>query len=165
MVKKFVTPPDVIVVAVSPANADIATSDGIRVAREVDPGLVRTVGVLTKLDLMDRGTDASEVLAGRAVRLKLKVVRGGQPIAVRHQRRRGHVRRARQRARVLRRNRDKYSIVNCGTGVLTEMLTGILGDSIRRRVPRIRETIDGAAARWNRGFGASARPCRAIAGR
>jgi hypothetical protein len=43
-------------------------------------------------------------------------------------------------------NRDKYSIVNCGTGVLTEMLTGILGDSIRRRVPRIRETIDGAAA-------------------
>ena len=38
MVKKFVTPPNV-VVAVSPANADIATSDGIRIAKEVDPTL------------------------------------------------------------------------------------------------------------------------------
>ena len=146
MVKKFVTPPDVIVVAVSPANADIATSDGIRVAREVDPGLVRTVGVLTKLDLMDRGTDASEVLAGRAVRLKLgwcAVVNRSQfdinaDVDM-------SAARANERA-FFDANRDKYSIVNCGTGVLTEMLTGILGDSIRRRVPRIRETIDGAAA-------------------
>jgi dynamin 1-like protein len=39
MVKKFVTPPNVVVVAVSPANADIATSDGIRIAKEVDPTL------------------------------------------------------------------------------------------------------------------------------
>jgi len=145
MVKKFVTPPDVIVVAVSPANADIATSDGVRIAREVDPGLARTVGVLTKLDLMDRGTDASEVLAGRAVRLKLgwcAVVNRSQFDINAHVDMR--TARANERA-FFDANRATYSNVNCGTGVLTEMLTGILGDSIRRRVPRIRETIDGAA--------------------
>ena len=70
MAKAFITPPNVVIVAVSPANADIATSDGIRIAREVDPNLERTVGVLTKLDLMDRGTDARDVLEGRALCLE-----------------------------------------------------------------------------------------------
>ena len=35
MARAFITPPNVIIVAVSAANADIATSDGIRLAREV----------------------------------------------------------------------------------------------------------------------------------
>ena len=164
MVKKFVTPPDVIVVAVSPANADIATSDGIRVAREVDPGLVRTVGVLTKLDLMDRGTDASEVLAGRAVRLKLgwcAVVNRSQfdinaDVDM-------SAARANERA-FFDANRDKYSIVNCGTGVLTEMLTEFWatrsGGGCRAYARR-----STAPRRAGTGVGASARPCRAIAGR
>ena len=42
-------------VAVSAANADIATSDGIRIAKECDPHFQRTLGILTKLDLMDKG--------------------------------------------------------------------------------------------------------------
>ncbi|GJV43245.1 dynamin-related protein 1A [Tanacetum coccineum] len=36
-------------------NQDVATSDAIKVAREVDPRGERTFGVLTKLDLMDQG--------------------------------------------------------------------------------------------------------------
>jgi dynamin 1-like protein len=64
MARAFIAPANVVIVAVSPANADIATSDGVRIAREVDPNLERTVGVLTKLDLMDRGTDARDVLEG-----------------------------------------------------------------------------------------------------
>lgn len=94
--------PNCIILAVSPANQDLATSDAIKISREVDPkgmtykyGLViqlgtslceswlfyddqhstwscfmpsprfisgeRTFGVLTKIDLMDKGTDAVDV--------------------------------------------------------------------------------------------------------
>ena len=40
----------------SAANADIATSESIKVAREVDPEGRRTLAVITKLDLMDAGS-------------------------------------------------------------------------------------------------------------
>lgn len=39
--------------AVSPANQDLANSDGLKFARIVDPNGDRTVGVLTKIDIMD----------------------------------------------------------------------------------------------------------------
>lgn len=60
-----------IILAVSPANADIANSDSLKLARKVDPNGKRTIGVLTKLDLMDAGTNALDVLTGRAFPLKL----------------------------------------------------------------------------------------------
>jgi replication fork clamp-binding protein CrfC len=93
--------PNCIILAISPANQDLATSDAIKISREVDPtgNLVqyfylnikiyvyiidctnihsynsldvlvltlfcfsgeRTLGVLTKIDLMDKGTDAADV--------------------------------------------------------------------------------------------------------
>ncbi|KAK6931643.1 Dynamin, N-terminal, partial [Dillenia turbinata] len=49
---------------------DIATSDAIKLAKEVDPTGERTFGVLTKLDLMDKGTNALDVLEGRSYRLQ-----------------------------------------------------------------------------------------------
>eukprot|EP01062_Namystynia_karyoxenos_P076286 TRINITY_DN7465_c0_g1_i1.p1 TRINITY_DN7465_c0_g1~~TRINITY_DN7465_c0_g1_i1.p1 ORF type:complete len:724 (+),score=295.05 TRINITY_DN7465_c0_g1_i1:94-2172(+) len=66
----WIAPKNTIILAVSAANQDIANSDAINIARRVDPAGDRTVGVLTKLDLMDRGTDAMDVLMGRVVRLK-----------------------------------------------------------------------------------------------
>ncbi|KAK9080061.1 hypothetical protein SSX86_001736 [Deinandra increscens subsp. villosa] len=47
--------------AISPANQDIATSDAIKLAREVDPTGERTFGVVTKLDLMDAGTNCLDL--------------------------------------------------------------------------------------------------------
>eukprot|EP00286_Rhodomonas_abbreviata_P023109 CAMPEP_0181296234 /NCGR_PEP_ID=MMETSP1101-20121128/4588_1 /TAXON_ID=46948 /ORGANISM="Rhodomonas abbreviata, Strain Caron Lab Isolate" /LENGTH=787 /DNA_ID=CAMNT_0023401071 /DNA_START=45 /DNA_END=2408 /DNA_ORIENTATION=+ len=54
-----------IILAVTAANQDIANSDGLQMAREVDPNGERTIGVLTKLDLMDKGTDARDILEGK----------------------------------------------------------------------------------------------------
>ncbi|KAK9983321.1 hypothetical protein SO802_032846 [Lithocarpus litseifolius] len=62
--------PNCIILAISPANQDIATSDAIKLAREVDPSGERTFGVLTKLDLMDKGTNALDVIEGRSYRLQ-----------------------------------------------------------------------------------------------
>jgi len=88
----YVQQPNCIILAISPANQDIATSDAIKLAKEVDPtgtfclllGIAnyypclchnfvlkfmsviwlgeRTFGVLTKLDLMDKGTNALDVI-------------------------------------------------------------------------------------------------------
>ncbi|KAK4748040.1 hypothetical protein SAY87_014626 [Trapa incisa] len=70
MVRTYVEKPNSIILAISPANQDIATSDAIKLAREVDPTGDRTFGVLTKLDLMDKGTNALDVLEGRSYRLQ-----------------------------------------------------------------------------------------------
>ncbi|KAL0464300.1 UNVERIFIED_CONTAM: Dynamin-related protein 1E [Sesamum latifolium] len=70
MVRSYVEKPNSIILAISPANQDIATSDAIKLAREVDPSGERTFGVLTKLDLMDQGTNALDVLEGRSYRLQ-----------------------------------------------------------------------------------------------
>lgn len=70
MVRSYVEKPNCIILAISPANQDIATSDAMKLSREVDPTGERTFGVLTKLDLMDQGTNALDVLEGRAFRLQ-----------------------------------------------------------------------------------------------
>lgn len=60
-----------VILAVSPANVDLANSDSLKLARQVDPEAKRTIGVLTKLDLMDAGTNSLDILSGRAYPLKL----------------------------------------------------------------------------------------------
>lgn len=52
MLLKFITKPNSIILAVTAANQDLANSDGLKLAREVDPEGSRTIGVLTKVDLM-----------------------------------------------------------------------------------------------------------------
>lgn len=49
MARNFVKSESAIILAVTPANADLATSDALRLAREVDPAGDRTIGVLTKI--------------------------------------------------------------------------------------------------------------------
>ncbi|MBA0593293.1 hypothetical protein Gorai_010246 [Gossypium raimondii] len=70
MVRSYVEKPNCIILAITPANQDIATSDAMKLSREVDPTGERTFGVLTKLDLMDKGTNAIDVLEGRAYPLQ-----------------------------------------------------------------------------------------------
>uniref|UniRef100_A0A6N2M3Q0 Dynamin-type G domain-containing protein n=1 Tax=Salix viminalis TaxID=40686 RepID=A0A6N2M3Q0_SALVM len=70
MVRAFIEKPNCIILAISPANQDLATSDAIKISREVDPTGERTLGVLTKIDLMDKGTDAVDMLEGKSYRLK-----------------------------------------------------------------------------------------------
>lgn len=54
-----------IILAVIPANADMTTSQGLHLARQWDPEGVRTLGVITKIDIMDRGTDASTMILNK----------------------------------------------------------------------------------------------------
>ena len=52
MLLRFISKPNAIILAVTAANTDLANSDGLKMARDVDPEGTRTIGVLTKVDLM-----------------------------------------------------------------------------------------------------------------
>ncbi|XP_034434322.1 dynamin-1-like protein isoform X3 [Hippoglossus hippoglossus] len=74
LILKHISNPNSIILAVTAANTDMATSEALKVAREVDPDGRRTLAVVTKLDLMDAGTDAMDVLMGRVIPVKLGLI-------------------------------------------------------------------------------------------
>ncbi|KAK4128258.1 putative dynamin-related protein [Parathielavia appendiculata] len=71
LISEYIAKPNSIILAVSPANVDIVNSEALKLARHVDPLGRRTIGVLTKVDLMDHGTNALDILSGRVYPLKL----------------------------------------------------------------------------------------------
>ena len=74
MARRYVDDPLTIILCVIAANSDIATSDGLMLAKEIDTSGTRTLGVLTKLDIMDAGTDARKALMNEEIPLKLGYV-------------------------------------------------------------------------------------------
>ena len=74
LILKYIQNPNSIILAVSPANADMATSESLKIARDIDPDGRRTLAVITKLDLMDAGTDAIDILCGRVIPVKLGII-------------------------------------------------------------------------------------------
>ena len=74
MVLLYITNPNCIVLAVHAANTDLATSEALKLAREVDSEGNRTLVVCTKLDLMDSGTDARDILVGKVIPVKLGII-------------------------------------------------------------------------------------------
>ena len=74
MARRYAEDPLTIILCVIAANSDIATSDGLMLAKEIDTTGSRTIGVLTKLDIMDAGTDARRVLLNEEIPLKLGYV-------------------------------------------------------------------------------------------
>uniref|UniRef100_A0A8D2ZKF0 Dynamin-2 n=1 Tax=Scophthalmus maximus TaxID=52904 RepID=A0A8D2ZKF0_SCOMX len=70
MLMQFITKESCLILAVTPANTDLANSDALKIAKEVDPQGLRTIGVITKLDLMDEGTDAKDILENKLLPLR-----------------------------------------------------------------------------------------------
>jgi len=64
MIISYISQPNALILALTAANQDIANSDALKLAKEVDPKGERTIGVITKIDLMDEGTNALELLSG-----------------------------------------------------------------------------------------------------
>ncbi|KAI1290268.1 Dynamin-1 [Halotydeus destructor] len=53
LVFQYINNENVLILAITPANQDLATSDALKVASQADPKFERTFGVLTKLDLVE----------------------------------------------------------------------------------------------------------------
>ncbi|KAK9667912.1 hypothetical protein RND81_13G020300 [Saponaria officinalis] len=143
LVRSYVEKPNCIILAITPANQDVATSDAIRLAREVDPAGERTFGVLTKLDLMDKGTNAVEVLEGKAYRLQhpwVGVVNRSQ----------ADINRNTDMLAARRREREYFAMSpdyahlarKMGSEYLAKLLSRHLESVIRKRLPGIASMIN-----------------------
>jgi len=142
MVLKFIAKPNAVILAVTAANTDLANSDGLKLAREVDPEGTRTVGVLTKVDLMDQGTDVVDILAGRVIPLRLgyvPVVNRGQRDIDQHKK----VSAALDAEKDFFQNHPSYrsKAQYCGTPFLARKLNTILMHHIRNTLPDIKAKI------------------------
>jgi len=71
---QYISHSNSIILSVSAANVDIATSESLKYAKMVDPDGDRTLAILTKIDIMDKGTDAMEMLSGQVIPVKLGII-------------------------------------------------------------------------------------------
>ncbi|EPX70528.1 dynamin family protein Vps1 [Schizosaccharomyces octosporus yFS286] len=149
MVLKYMSKNNAIILAVNAANTDLANSDGLKLAREVDPEGLRTIGVLTKVDLMDKGTDVVDILAGRVIPLRLGYVpvinRGQKDIEGKKS-----IRLALDAEREFFESHPSYSTKAqyCGTPFLARKLNMILMHHIRNTLPEIKVRINAALAKY-----------------
>ncbi|XP_021112012.1 interferon-induced GTP-binding protein Mx1-like [Heterocephalus glaber] len=57
LIMKYIEKAETINLVVVPSNVDIATTEALSMAKQVDPEGDRTIGILTKPDLVDKGTE------------------------------------------------------------------------------------------------------------
>jgi dynamin 1-like protein len=142
MCMHFASNPNSLILAVTAANTDLANSDALKLAREVDPAGMRTIGVITKIDLMDPGTDALDMLEGRVVPLR----RGFVGVANRSQ---ADINSAMAIRDALRKERAFFEghaayrgiAARLGAGYLSKMLNIMLMDHIRDCLPELKGRI------------------------
>uniref|UniRef100_A0A3B3I179 Interferon-induced GTP-binding protein Mx n=1 Tax=Oryzias latipes TaxID=8090 RepID=A0A3B3I179_ORYLA len=72
LIQKFITKQETISLVVVPSNVDIATTEALKMAQQVDPEGERTLGILTKPDLVDKGTEETvvEIVHNEIIQLK-----------------------------------------------------------------------------------------------
>lgn len=71
MVQRYCKDERTIILCVIPANADMSTSEALQMAQTLDPEGMRTIGVITKIDIMDKGTDARKMILNQEIPLKM----------------------------------------------------------------------------------------------
>ncbi|CAB4413220.1 unnamed protein product [Rhizophagus irregularis] len=143
LIYEYISKPNSIILAVSPANVDLVNSESLKLAKQVDPEGKRTIGVLTKLDLMDAGTNALEILTGRVVPLKLGfigVVNRSQQDIVGNK---PMVEALKAEAEFFKHHPAYKNIASrCGTPFLAKTLNNILMNHIRERLPDMKTRIN-----------------------
>lgn len=127
----------------SPANVDIVNSEALKLARHVDPLGRRTIGVLTKIDLMDHGTNALDILSGRVYPLKLGFIgvvnRSQQDI----QGNKSLAEALKSEADFFKHHPAYRNMANrCGTQFLAKSLNTTLMAHIRERLPDIKARLN-----------------------
>lgn len=149
MLLKFISKPNAIILSVTAANTDLANSDGLKLAREVDPEGARTIGVLTKVDLMDQGTDVVDILAGRIIPLRYGYVpvinRGQKDIATKKS-----IKDALDFEAKFFENHASYraKAQYCGTPFLARKLNTILLHHIKATLPDIKARIHSTLSKY-----------------
>ena len=144
MAIRYIEDPLTIILCVIAANSDIATSDGLKLAKEIDTSGSRTLGVLTKLDIMDAGTDARKALMNEEIPLKLGYV-GVKNRSKLDLNNRISMAETKRKEKEFFKTHPAYKNLpagNLGTEVLINKLTKIYFKIIRENLPRIVKAIN-----------------------
>ncbi|KAI4299174.1 hypothetical protein L6164_032657 [Bauhinia variegata] len=145
MIMSYIKIPSCLILAVTPANSDLANSDALQMAGIADPDGSRTIGVITKLDIMDRGTDARKLLLGEVIPLRLGYVgvvnRSQEDILLNRS-----IRDAIEAERKFFDSRPIYSSLKdrCGVPQLAQKLNQILVQHIKAVLPGLKARINAA---------------------
>ncbi|CAN1307384.1 Dynamin-related protein 3A [Linum perenne] len=145
MIISYIKKPSCLILAVTAANADLANSDALQVAGVADPDGYRTIGVITKLDIMDRGTDARNLLLGKVIPLRLGYVgvvnRSQEDINLNRS-----IKSALAAEEKFFRSHPVYSTVadRCGVPQLAKKLNNILVQHIKAILPVLKTRVSDA---------------------
>jgi replication fork clamp-binding protein CrfC len=147
MVRSFIIQPKTLILAVTQTTDDIANSDALKIAREVDPIGDRTVGLITKLDAMDVGTNARDTLQNRMFPLKLGYI-GVVNRSQKEINERIPIAEVRKRERKFFDESRDYSDFadRCGAAYLIQTLNRLLMEHIRVCLPGLRQRIQSLLA-------------------
>ncbi|XP_064799945.1 interferon-induced GTP-binding protein Mx-like isoform X1 [Oncorhynchus masou masou] len=76
LISKFIKNKRTIILVVVPCNVDIATTEALKMAQQVDPDGTRTLAILTKPDLIDPGAEKNvlEIVHNRVIFLSMGYV-------------------------------------------------------------------------------------------
>jgi replication fork clamp-binding protein CrfC len=142
MIKEYISKENCLILAVSPANDDLANSSALKLAREVDPEGERTIGVLTKLDIVGAGTNARDIFEGKDFFLP----RGYVGIVSRSQEEIDNgksIAEAIKKEKLFFESHESYRHLahQMGTKFLQHKLNADLAKHIREKLPKFREDI------------------------
>mmetsp|Transcript_21857 Transcript_21857/g.49815 ORF Transcript_21857/g.49815 Transcript_21857/m.49815 type:complete len:782 (+) Transcript_21857:56-2401(+) len=144
MTLRYIKDERTIIMATLAANQDMSVSDALQLARQVDPKGHRTIGAITKIDIMDSGTDACRMLRGDDISLRLGFVgvkmRSQADIDAKKS-----VKLAVQDEKEWFANHRLYSLLPpgmVGTNNLIDKLTKVLLKHIRTFLPEIKREIN-----------------------
>ncbi|CDO94730.1 unnamed protein product [Kluyveromyces dobzhanskii CBS 2104] len=143
LILEYVAKPNCIILAISPANVDLVNSESLKLAREIDPHGKRTIGVITKLDLMDQGTNALDILSGKLYPLKLGFV--GVVNRSQHDiQQNKSVEEALNSEEQYFAKHPVYRTIStrCGTRYLAKLLNQVLMNHIRDKLPDIKARLN-----------------------
>jgi len=142
MIMTYICRETCLILAVTPANTDLATSDALQLARSADPEGLRTIGVLTKLDLMDEGTDARDIMENKLLPLRrgyVGVVNRSQKDIEGKKDIKAAV--AAERKFFLSHPSYRHMADRCGTPFLQKQLNQQLTNHIRDSLPSLRDKL------------------------
>jgi len=143
MVYSYIKPSNAIILAITPANTDLANSDALIAAREVDPHGDRTIGVITKVDIMDRGTDARDILLNKIYPLKFGYIGVINRSQADINAKKKVAAAAEEEMEFFRKNPAYADIAqNCGTQFLSQTLNQILMKHIKNQIPSLYTQIN-----------------------
>lgn len=142
LILEYISNPNAIILAITPATMDLATSDALKLAKEVDPYYQRTIGVITKIDLMDHGTDAVDILSNKIFPLKLGYI-GVVLRSQKDSKNKKPIQEALNSETEFFETHLEYKNMRhlLGVKTLTQNLSTFLMDHIRTNLPGIKESI------------------------